>query len=230
GFAIQADAPAARVVGFVSLSLMLGVVGDPAPTSSASYDAGMTDRSNGYEEHAETFLRWRHPRIGQGIAREWARELSPGEAVLELGCGDGVISQVLMDAGLALYGVDASPTLLRAFRERFPAAQAECAAAEASTYFDRTFDGVVAVGLIFLLTEDAQRIVLAKVAHALKPGGRFLFTAPRDACSWTDVLTKQESRSLGAEVYERLLRELGLQVSSGRVDEGDNHYFFAVKR
>jgi SAM-dependent methyltransferase len=190
----------------------------------------MTDRSNGYEEHAETFLRWRHPRIGQDIVREWARELSSGAAVLELGCGDGVISQVLAHADLALYGVDASPTLLRAFRERFPAAQAECAAAEESTYFDRTFDGVVAVGLIFLLPEGAQRIVFDKVAHAIKPGGRFLFTAPRDACSWTDTLTERESRSLGVEVYERLLRELGLEVSSGRVDEGDNHYFFAVKR
>jgi SAM-dependent methyltransferase len=190
----------------------------------------MTDMANGYEEHAATFMRWRHPHIGQTMVREWAREFTPGAAVLELGCGDGVISEVLVEAGLTLYGVDASPTLLRSFRERFPLAKTECAAAEESSYFERTFDGVIAVGLIFLLPEDAQRIVLVKVANALAAGGRFLFTAPREVCAWVDGLTKRESRSLGVEEYEGLLRGLGFEVSSGRVDEGENHYFFAVKR
>jgi SAM-dependent methyltransferase len=141
-----------------------------------------------------------------------------------------VISEVLAEAALTLYAVDASPTLLRAFRERFPNVQTECAAAEESSYFDRWFDGAIAVGLIFLLPEDAQRIVLSKVANVLKQGGRLLFTAPRQACSWVDELTKRESRSLGLEAYESLLRGLGFDVSSGRVDEGENHYFFAVKR
>src|SRR4051812_12464227 len=198
--------------------------------AQSSYDAGMTDVANGYEEHAATFMRWRHPRIGQNMVREWAREFTPGSAVLELGCGDGVISEVLVQAGLALYALDASPTLLRAFHQRFPMAQTECAAAEESTYFDRIFDGVIAVGLIFLLPESTQGVVLAKVANTLAAGGRFLFTAPRQSCTWVDVLTKRESRSLGAEAYEELLGDLGLEVSNGRVDEGENHYFFAVKR
>ncbi len=174
-------------------------------------------------------MRWRHARIGFDIVREWAAELQPGAAVLELGCGHGVVSQVLVDAGVTLYAVDASATLLDAFRKRFPAVQTQCAAAEDSTYFDRTFEGVIAVGLIFLLPVDAQRVVLTKVADVLKPGGRFLFTAPRQACTWTDDLTKRESRSLGVETYERLLRQLGLEVEHGRVDEGENYYFFAVK-
>ena len=190
----------------------------------------MADMANGYEEHAATFMRLRHPHIGQKMAREWAREFAPGATVLELGCGDGVISDALVKADLTLYAVDASPTLLRAFRERFPNVKTECAAAEESSYFNRTFDGVIAVGLIFLLPEAAQRTVLSKVANALKRDGRFLFTAPRQACSWLDELTKQKSRSLGAEAYEALLGDLGFEVSSGRVDEGENHYFFAVKR
>ena len=80
----------------------------------------MADKSNGYEEHAATFLRWRHPHIGQSMVREWAREFAPGAVVLELGCGDGVISEALVETGLTLYAMDASLTLLRAFRERFP--------------------------------------------------------------------------------------------------------------
>jgi SAM-dependent methyltransferase len=121
-----------------------------------------------------------------------------------------VVSQVLMEAGVALYAVDSSPTLLRAFRQRFPAAEAECGAAEASTFFDRQFDGVVAVGLLFLLEPGAQRIVLAKVADALAPGGRCLFTAPRETATWRDAMTGRESRSLGVAEYEGLLRGRGL--------------------
>jgi cyclopropane fatty-acyl-phospholipid synthase-like methyltransferase len=149
--------------------------------------------------------------------------------VLELGCGHGVVSQVLMEAGVALYAVDSSPTLLREFRQRFPATEAECCTAEASTFFDRRFDGVVAVGLLFLLEAEAQRIVIAKVADTLTPGGRFLFTAPRETATWRDAMTGRESRSLGVAEYERLLRGLGLEVSSGVMDEGGNHYYFARK-
>jgi hypothetical protein len=108
--------------------------------------------------------------------------------------------------------------------------EVECAAAEESTYFDRTFDGVIAVGLVFLLPVSTQKIVFAKVANALVHGGRFLFTAPRQPCTWVDVLTNRDSCSLGVEAYEAILRGLGFEVSSGRVDEGENHYFFAVKQ
>jgi cyclopropane fatty-acyl-phospholipid synthase-like methyltransferase len=161
--------------------------------------------------------------------REWARGFAPGAALLELGCGSGVISEVLIEAGLTLYAVDASPTLLAAFRNRFPALETECATAEESAFFHRTFNGVIAVGLMFLLPEDAQRIVLAKVANVLRPGGKFLFTAPRQMCTWMDALTKRESFSLGAEQYGAMLRGLGLEVAAGCLDEGENYYLFAVK-
>lgn len=188
------------------------------------------DRSNGYEEHARDFMRARNPSIGPDVVRDWARGLPPGATVLELGCGHGVVSQVLVDAGLALYAVDASPSLLAAFRRRFPQVPAECAGAEDSTYFDRTFDAVVAWGLLFLLPAEAQRTVIAKSAAALAPGGRLLFTAPREPVVWTDALTGEESRSLGAPEYISALRRAGCEVEHGRTDPGDNYYYFATKR
>ena len=178
--------------------------------------------SRGYEEIAETYIRARNPRIGPDEVREWARGFAPGAEVLELACGHGMVSQVLVDQGLRLYAIDASPRLLAAFRQRFSDVQTECAAAEDSSFFGRTFDGVIAWGLMFLLSEETQRTVLTKVAKALKRGGRFLFTAPYAAVTWEDGLTGQESRSLGAEAYESLLRELGFDIEPGRTDEGDN--------
>ena len=37
------------------------------------------------------------------------------------------------------------------------------------------------------------------------------------------------SLSLGANVYEALLRDLGLDVSSGAIDEGGNYYYEGIK-
>ena len=188
------------------------------------------DKSNGYEEHADDFMRARRDHIGPDVVREWVQAFPPGAAVLELGCGHGVVSQVLVDHGLALYAVDPSPTLLSAFRERFPGVQTECAAAEDSNFFGRTFDGVIAWGLMFLLSEETQQMVLRKVARGLKPGGRLLFTAARDSVRWTDSITGLESRSLGANEYESMLRELGFDIEPGCIDAGENYYYFGVKR
>ena len=89
---------------------------------------------------------------------------------------------------------------------------------------------MIAWGVMFLLPEETQRTVLAKMAKALKPGGQLLFTAPRGAVTWMDSLTGLESRSMSAEAYESLLRELGLDIEPGRTDAGENYYYLARKR
>lgn len=188
------------------------------------------DKSNGYEEMAEHFMRARNVRIGPPTVKEWSESLPRGSSVLDLGCGSGMpITQALVEEGFQIYGVDASQKMIRAFRDGFPSAPAEQAAAEDSAFFNRTFDGVVAWGLIFLLPENLQRIVLARAASALTPGGRLLFTSPENPVIWNDSITKLESRSLGSPVYHDLLQSAGLTVTGHAVDEGENYYYFATK-
>lgn len=189
----------------------------------------MRDQSNGYEEHAAQFMRGRDSFIGPNTVRGWAASFPPGAEILELACGHGVVTQLLVESGLTVSAVDASPTLLRAFSQRFPAIPTECAPAEDFTFFGRTFDGVVAWGLLFLLEEPAQRTILRKVGNALRPGGRFLFTAPHQECDWIDILTMKPSRSLGAAAYEQELYKAGMDVSHGVTDEGNNYYYFVTK-
>jgi 2-polyprenyl-3-methyl-5-hydroxy-6-metoxy-1,4-benzoquinol methylase len=193
-------------------------------------DSTSPDKSHGYEALAETFMRIRNKRIGPAVVREWCHSIPPGSEVLDLGCGSGVpISEVLVEAGFAVHGVDASPTLIRAFQERFPQAQAECCAVEESAFFEKTFGAAIAWGLMFLLPADVQAMAIAKVAKALKPGGRFLFTSPREEIRWKDGMTDEESVSLGALIYEQLLSAQGLTVTGHAVDEGENYYYFCVK-
>jgi 2-polyprenyl-3-methyl-5-hydroxy-6-metoxy-1,4-benzoquinol methylase len=187
------------------------------------------DGANGYEEYAEIFMRARNLKIGLSVMRKWASQLAPGSELLELGCGHGVISQVLLEARVKLSVVDASPTLLREFRSRFPDVEVECSTAQKSELLRRKYDGVVAWGLILLLAETDQRSVLRRAADALRPNGRLVFTAPNEALTWKDSITEMPSLSLGATVYEALLRDLGLDVSSGVIDEGGNCYYEGIK-
>lgn len=188
------------------------------------------DRSNGYEAIAGDFARARTPTIGPRVVREWAKTLPRGTAVLDLGCGHGVpISQALLEDGFTVYGVDASPTLVSKFRERFPQVQVECSPVEDSLFFSRTFDAIVAWGLMFLLPVETQHSLIGKIAHALNRHGRFLFTSPQQACRWIDGMTGLPSISLGQEVYERELAAQGLALTGNDQDEGENYYYFTVK-
>jgi 2-polyprenyl-3-methyl-5-hydroxy-6-metoxy-1,4-benzoquinol methylase len=190
----------------------------------------LQDKSNGYEAAARQFMASRNPQIGTHTGREWSRGIARGSTILDLGCGHGVpISQVLIDEGFDMYGVDASPTLIAAFRERFPNAHAECAAVEDSEFFWRAFDGVVAVGLMFLLPPNVQATVIRKIGSSLNPAGKFLFTSPKEAATWRDILTGRESVSLGAERYLQILHTEGLLLVDEQSDERGNHYYLASK-
>ncbi len=128
--------------------------------------------------------------------REWSKTLPRGSSILDLGCGHGVpISQVLINDGFDLYGVDASAKMIAAFREQFPHAHAECSSVEDSEFFGRTSEGVVAWGLMSLLPTDTQTMVIRKVARALNPRARkFLFTSPREAITWPDAVTGRRQK------------------------------------
>jgi 2-polyprenyl-3-methyl-5-hydroxy-6-metoxy-1,4-benzoquinol methylase len=189
------------------------------------------DKSNGYEQIASAYISGRHAGIGADEVGQWARALPPAATILDLGCGSGVpISETLINAGFNVHGVDASPTMVAAFRARFPQAPVQCVAVADSDFFGRTFDAIVAWGLIFLLDADEQRRLTAKMASVLTSGGRMLFTAPHAACSWRDAMTGQTSRSLGFDEYRKELEANGLSLVGARTDAGENHYYLALKR
>ena len=140
------------------------------------------DRSNGYEGVAKEFLAGRGSShstgVGANAVRQWAKALPHGAGVIDLGCGPGFpITEVLVAEGLNVFAVDAAPSLVEAFRRNLPNTPVVCEAVQDSTFFDRTFDGVLAWGLMFLLSPDDQRHLIQRMADILVPGGRLLFTS-----------------------------------------------------
>lgn len=187
------------------------------------------DRSHGYDDIADQFMSARSS-TGTDLVRHWAKTLAPGAAVLDIGAGHGEpLTKVLIDDGLNVSAIDASPRLVEAFRQRFPGVEIACEPVEESRFHDKKFDAVLAVGLIFLLPTDTQSVVIDRVAQVLSPGGRFLFSAPRETGSWIDLLTERISISLGEAEYLKCLEAAGLVFHSHHNDEGGSHYYEARK-
>jgi len=190
------------------------------------------DASAGYEAIADSFRVARErASVGAALIKEWARSLPPSANVLDLGCGSGVpVTAALAHAGCQVWGIDAAPSLVRAFQERFPQCPVACEDLGTSPFFDRRFDAVVAIGVLFLLAPDAQHQLFQKVVDALRDDGTFLFTAPPMPAIWDDVLTGRRSESLGASAYHAALAAVNMEIVAEMEDEGANHYFVARPR
>ncbi len=187
------------------------------------------DPSYGYEAITDKFVAARST-SGRSIVQKWAASLPSESSVIDIGAGHGEpLTSVLINKGFLVWAIDASPAMVAAFRQRFPGIEVACEAAERSSFFGRTFDAALAIGLIFLLPEDGQRALIHRISDALKPGGSVLLSAPWQVCTWKDVLTDQISSSLGAEKYGQIFSEAGFRVSDMYVDECGTHYYEAQR-
>lgn len=94
----------------------------------------------------------------------------PGERILDLGCGDGQLSERLAAAGALVRGVDASAQMVAAARAR--GVTADEANAEALPYADAAFDAVFSNAVLHWVRD--QDAMMRAVHRVLRPGGRFV--------------------------------------------------------
>jgi trans-aconitate methyltransferase len=93
----------------------------------------------------------------------------PHERILDLGCGDGALTEQLVAAGATVTAVDAAPDMIRAARAR--GLDAHVVDGQALT-FEGAFDAVFSNAALHWMPDGAA--VIAGVFRALKPGGRFV--------------------------------------------------------
>lgn len=105
------------------------------------------------------------------LASEVVALLAPkkDERILDLGCGDGALTEQIAASGAHVTGCDRSAEMLAATAARgLPAVQADITSLPFSDEFDAVFSNAA-----LHWTRD-QHAVLAGVHRALKPGGRFV--------------------------------------------------------
>ncbi|HMF54444.1 MAG TPA: class I SAM-dependent methyltransferase, partial [Edaphobacter sp.] len=92
-----------------------------------------------------------------------------GERILDVGCGDGALTEKISATGATVKGVDNSASMLEAARKR--GLDVEQHSADALPY-RQEFDAVFSNAALHWLSEDRHPALLAAIHRSLKPGGR----------------------------------------------------------
>jgi len=101
-----------------------------------------------------------------------------GERILDLGCGDGVLTEKLVALGAQVVGIDSSPDMIAAARQR--GLDARLMDARSLTFQDE-FDAVFSNAALHWVKDDPDAPI-AGAFRALKAGGRFVGEMGGHAC------------------------------------------------
>jgi cyclopropane fatty-acyl-phospholipid synthase-like methyltransferase len=132
----------------------------------------------GYDRVAKAYLSSKDAEDPATLAalEELERELPPGAAVLDLGCGAGVPVTRWLAQRFAVTGVDLSAKQLEMARRLVPAARLLKADMTDISLAPETFDAVVALHSIIHVPRAEHSALLGNIHRWLKPGGGFLAT------------------------------------------------------
>lgn len=153
----------------------------------------------------ENYERFFVPAIGAPLANDLikAAALRPGERVLDVACGTGVVARLASksvgDAG-TVAGLDIDPGMLAVARSTTPPGMAidwHEARAEAMPLPDASFDAVLCqMGLQFVPDKHAA---LSEMRRVLAPGGRMILNVPGPTPRLFVIMGEMLARHIGGE-------------------------------
>ncbi len=109
-----------------------------------------------------------------------AAVVKPGDRVLEIGCGTGSVTRLLLDRGAVVTAIDQSPEMLEQARERIgdePSGAIrfiEQTASEIDALTEASFDSVVLSLCLSDMSASERAYVLRAARRLLVPGGRLV--------------------------------------------------------
>ena len=150
--------------------------------------------------------------------------LKPGARVADLGCGSGVFSDLLQQAGFKVVGVDISPKLIAIGKLKYPGIELLEGDIEHLPFANEMLDGVLLSGVVHHFP-DPRRCV-AEVHRVLRRGGKFMAFDPnrrnpfmwlyRDRTSpfYSSIGVTENERPVLAEQIRAIFSEAGFSVTT----------------
>jgi len=126
-----------------------------------------------------------------------------GKRILDLGCGDGVFSRMMVQRGAFVLGIDKNRRFIARAQSK-TMANIEFVRADAAVFKTRpVFDFATAFFLLNELPIESLVEVLKKVRGALKARGRFVFVVPHPAFAYAEQTPLVERREIKQSDYFR---------------------------
>ena len=128
-----------------------------------------------YDLIAEDFSRTRYSAWPEfGIFTDFIKE---GDKILDVGCGNGRLLELLKDKKIGYTGVDVSEKLIRLAQEKYPQNNFLLADNLNLPFSDDNFDKVFSVAVLHNVPSDELRKrAISELSRVLKPGGLLFIT------------------------------------------------------
>lgn len=107
-----------------------------------------------------------------------ACRLTRGSHAIDVGCEPGLVANMMAQTGASVVGVDLSPKMIKLARRSYPSLTFQEANVENLPFEADTFDAALANFAIHHFARP--EVGCAEIRRVLKPGGRFVFAAPKD--------------------------------------------------
>ena len=144
-------------------------------TATAFYDHYWSFRAQRGDVVASNRVKLRHEQAAQHVRRVFQRPT--GVRVLDLGCGDGIMGQMLSPMGYCVTGVDVSPRALALAGAHYDStAELDLDADAVPDQWRAAFDGVVCLEGLEHLERPQQTV--RRVLELCRPGGLAVFSFP----------------------------------------------------
>ncbi|MFB2892195.1 class I SAM-dependent methyltransferase [Aerosakkonemataceae cyanobacterium BLCC-F50] len=179
---------------------------------------------------------------GEGRFRQLALQglsINSQTKILDLCCGSGQATQVLVQYSQNVVGLDASPLSLQRAKNNVPEAEYVEAFAEDMPFADNTFDLVHTSVAMHEMKPEQLRQILQQVYRVLKPGGIFTlvdFHAPTNPLFWPGISifmwlfeTETAWELINTDLLG-LLQEFGFQKLQQRLYAGGSLQVIQVKK
>jgi CTP:molybdopterin cytidylyltransferase MocA/SAM-dependent methyltransferase len=172
----------------------------------------------GYDALGPAYLEWSSQIVDPDRARmvhELTERLPAGAAVLDLGCGAGVLSTKELAESFNVTGVDGSAVQLRAARQTIPRGTFIQADMVSVLFPPATFDAVTAFYSIIHVPRNEHARLFANIHRWLRAGGFFLAAlSAADSPDWAGSWLGQEMFFSGfdAATNRQLLSDAGFDL------------------